>query len=170
MLTKASELYGNISCRLADGRVLPAAVHKVAREHDLALLKIEVTGLPQIVWSRHRESPVGTLVASLRIGEPPAVGIVAYPKHKVAPAVGTLAIAKVKDAKGGVEIEELCSWWSYWKEEPRLRVGDVIVSIEGRSVANVAAFEKMTISRTGEVPFVIAGDPIHVTVRRVIKN
>lgn len=170
VLTKASELYGNISCRLADGRMLPAAVRNVAREHDLALLKIEARGLPQIVWRRHQEPPVGTLVASLRIGEPPTVGVVSYPQHKVASAAGYLAVGKVKDADGGIEVEELHSWWPDWDEEPVIRVGDVIVNIEGRSVANVASFEKMTIARAGTdariVPFVIAGDPIHVTVRR----
>lgn len=182
VLTKASELYGDISCRLSDGRVLPAVVHNTACEHDLALLKIEATGLPKITWSPHREMPVGTLVASLRIGQPPTVGVVSQRVHSVAPATGYLGIGKVKDSDGGVEVEQLRSWW-----EPRLveemrrgrgladfdspiHVKDVILAIDGRPVPNVRAFEELTApmsyDRGREVRFVVAGDPIAVTVRR----
>ncbi len=47
ILTKASELDGGISCRLADGRVLPATIEKVWREHDLAALKVNARRLPK---------------------------------------------------------------------------------------------------------------------------
>ena len=184
VLTKASELYGDISCRLADGRVLPAVVRNVARQHDLALLKIDVAGLPNIIWSHSQESPVGTLVASPRIGELPAVGVVSYPTHKVGPAVGYLGIGKVKDGEGGVQVKELRGCWrpEFVKQvrnipraalpdyESPIRVGDIIVSIEGRAVPNAKTLEKILKTRDGErgreVPFVIAGDPIQVIVQR----
>jgi S1-C subfamily serine protease len=170
VLTKASELYGDISCRLADGRVLPAALRNVAREHDLAILKIDAADLPQIAWSQRQEMPVGTLVASLRNGKPPTVGIVSYPTHKVVSATGYLGIGRVKDANGGVEVEELRSWWDAPELEHPIRLGDVIVSIEGRPVPDSQTLEQLTNFRADgrgrEVPFVIAGDPIGVIARR----
>jgi S1-C subfamily serine protease len=183
VLTKASELYGDISCRLTDGRTLPATVREVAREHDLAVLKIDADGLPQIVWSERREIPVGTLVAALRFGQPPTVGVVSHSTRRSAPAIGYFGIGKVKDAGGGVEVEQLVSWWdpSIVKGlrenyelaglESPIRVGDVILSIESRPVPNVRTFEQLTKPLANgysgrEVPFVIAGDPIRVTVRR----
>ena len=161
VLTKASELYGDISCRLADGRVLPAVVRNVARQHDLALLKIDVAGLPNIIWSHSQESPVGTLVASPRIGELPAVGVVSYPTHKVGPAVGYLGIGKVKDGEGGVQVKELRGCWrpEFVKQvrnipraalpdyESPIRVGDIIVSIEGRAVPNAKTLRSFENSR-----------------------
>ena len=44
ILTKASELYGRISCRFADGRTLPASMRKTSREHDLTLLSCPLQG------------------------------------------------------------------------------------------------------------------------------
>jgi serine protease Do len=182
VLTKASELYGSISCRLADGRVLPAAARNVAREHDLALLKIEATGLPQIVWSPRRELPVGTLVTALGNGTPATMGVVSYPTHEVPPVAGFLGIGKVKDAQGGVEVEQLLGFWrSSAVEQIRrsdgmsnfespIRVGDIISGIEGRPVPDSNTFEKLTPLRADgvgrDVPFVIAGDPICVALRR----
>jgi S1-C subfamily serine protease len=182
VLTKASELYGRLSCRMADGSLLPAVVRHVAREHDLALLKIEATGLPQIVWSSRPEVPVGTLVTALKAGEPPTVGVVSYPTHEVPPAAGYLGIGKVKDAEGGVEVEQLTSWWKpviveglqknhgLLEFESPIRVGDIITRIEGRPVPNAKALEKLAKLRTDgqgwDVPFVLGGDPIFVSVRR----
>jgi serine protease Do len=182
VLTKASELFGDLSCRLADGRTLPATVRELAREHDLAVLKIDAAGLPQLVWSDRREAPVGTLAAALRFGRPPTVGVVSHSTHASAPAIGYLGIGKLKDAAGGVEVEQLVSWWNPaivkgLKENHRLtdidspiHVGDVILSIEGRPVPNLKTWEGLTKPRANtfgwEVPFVIAGDPIRVTVRR----
>ena len=47
ILTKASQLYGALSCRFADGRIRPASVQSVSREHDLAILKVDASDLPE---------------------------------------------------------------------------------------------------------------------------
>jgi serine protease Do len=170
VLTKASELYGEISCRLADGRTLAAVLRNVSREHDLALLKIDATGLPEAAWSRGRDVPVGTLAAALPFGESPIAGGVAYPTRKVAATAGYLAISRLKDVDGGVEVGELRSWWDDLKDIHPFRVGDAILSIEGRPVPNVKALEQLAALRADglgwDIPFVIAGDPIRVVVRR----
>ena len=173
VLTKASELYGRISCRLTDGRLLPATVVNVSREHDLALLKIEATGLPQIRWSGRQPTPVGSFVGAMRYQEPPVVGVVALAIHNVPQAAGYLVVGRIKDGKGGVEILELRGLWEYpgeirkGKEGP-LRKGDVILHVEGHLTPDLKTFEEVT-KREGpswEVPFVIAGDPLRVGVKR----
>jgi serine protease Do len=172
VLTKASELYGNISCRLADGRVLPAAVVKVSRQHDLALLKIDATELPQIPWSGREQIPVGTLVGALRYAEPPVVGVAALATRAVARTTGLVGIGKVKDAEGGIEVVELKSRWKSASSKSPIRERDVIVHIEGRPTPNVKTFEKIAAPdhRGRELPFVFAGDPVRVGVKRSGKD
>lgn len=166
IMTKASELYGIITCRLADRRVLPVTKVKTSAEHDLALLKIDATGLPQISW-RRQQLPVGCFVGAMRYRESPAVSVMALATHSVPKAPGYLVGGKVKEVKGGVEVEEL---WLNWTRHTLLRKGDVIFHIEGRPTPDLKTFERIT-KRVGggriwEVPQVIAGDLIRVGVRR----
>ncbi|MHC4462913.1 MAG: trypsin-like peptidase domain-containing protein [Planctomycetota bacterium] len=167
ILTKASQLYGSISCRLADGRTLPTTKVKTSAEHDLALLKIDAADLPQIAWSERKQLPVGSFVGAMRYREPPAVSVMALATHSVPPAPGYLVGGKVKDVKDGVEVEEL---WLNWTRHTLLRKGDVIVHVEGRPTPDLKTFEQITKrvggGRAWEVPQVIAGDPIRVGVRR----
>ncbi len=162
VLAKASELYlhGSISCRLADGRVLPAAMGKVSRQHDLALLKIDARDLPQILWSEREQIPVGSFVGALRYGEPPLVGVLALAARPLAPGRGWVVAGKVKDAEGGVEVVEL---WEVWKLKSPIRVGDVIAHVQGRPTPNVKTFEQWN---NQPDPGVFVGDPIRVGVRR----
>jgi S1-C subfamily serine protease len=180
IVTKASEFYGTITCKLADGRVLPAKVKKIVKEHDLALLKIEATGLPKPVWSTNKEIHVGTLTAALSPNQSPSVGIVSYQPHTIAPAKGYLGIRKLKNAQGGVEVEQLSSWWDPDVAEDKrndpdyfespLEEKDVILSIADRAVPDMATLNKLTkilpYERGLELPFVIAGDPIELKIRR----
>jgi serine protease Do len=163
ILTKASELYGSISCRLADGRTLPAVTVGISRQHDLALLKIDAAGLPQIRWRRER-LPVGSFLGAMRYRETPVVSVMALAMHSVPPAPGYLVGGKVKEVKDGVEVEEL------WLRRTSLRKGDVIVHVEGRPTPNLKAFEQVTerhsSGRAWSLPSVIPGDPIRVGLKR----
>lgn len=163
ILTKASELRGSVFCRMPDDRTLPATVSGVSREHDLALLKIEAAGLPQIGWSRREEIPMGSFVGALTFREPAAVGVVALAPREVARAAGTLVLGEVKDATGGVEIIELRG---IWRLRTPLRKGDVILHVEGRPTPDVKTFEALTDQDEVGIPFVFAGDPIRVGIRR----
>lgn len=66
----------SISCRLSNGRSLPATVHKVLGEHNLALLKVDADNLPQPDWPDRRDLPAGTLIAAFQPGAGPSVGVV----------------------------------------------------------------------------------------------
>jgi len=76
VLTKASVLVGEVSCRLADGREIPATVQKRSREHDLAILKIDAAGLPEARWSPDGGIVPGTLIAAVVPGQQPRAGVV----------------------------------------------------------------------------------------------
>ncbi len=89
ILTKASELSGHIVCRLRDGREAEPRVVGIHPQFDLAMLKLNLTGLPEISWSS-RPIAVGQWVASAGAddGLPLAVGVVSLAPRKIAPASG----------------------------------------------------------------------------------
>src|SRR5262249_18275580 len=83
ILTKASELDGKITCRLADGKVLDAKIVGTHEPFDLAFLKIESKGLPTVAWRESKEVKVGQWVASVGTGaEPVGVGFVSVATRK----------------------------------------------------------------------------------------
>lgn len=77
VFTKASEMQGDLECRLRDGRRVKAEVVSIRDEMDLAVLKIDAEDLPVVKW---RESPPpieGSWLATTGMQEiPTAVGVV----------------------------------------------------------------------------------------------
>jgi serine protease Do len=161
ILTKASELYGSLSCRLPDGRNLTAVVRGTSPDHDLALLKVNAENLPAARWSERDEIPVGTLVAALGCGEPPRVGTVYHPAHPIPREASRLWGGTIRDGQGGVEIYDPPG-----QEESPLQPGDVITDVETHPTPDSNAFFKLAQEPNVGVPSVIAGDPIRVGVRR----
>jgi len=78
VLTKASEVKGGrLSVKTHDGRDLDATVTATSDGFDVAMLKVDGTGLEPIQWSSTKECPVGNWVAIAGpAGEPVAVGVV----------------------------------------------------------------------------------------------
>ncbi|MHC4460740.1 MAG: trypsin-like peptidase domain-containing protein [Planctomycetota bacterium] len=157
ILTKASELYGALSCRLADGRILPATVEKESREHDLAVLKVDASNLPAAEFSLSEKTPVGTLVAALTPGKPALAGVICHPDRPI-PREGGWAGVGVRDGDRGLEVDE--------DERARgfdipLRKGDIILHVEGHREMDREAFFKLT-----EFDVHCAGDPIRIGVKR----
>ena len=161
ILTKASEAYGDVSCRLPDGRVLPAVMHGVSREHDLGVLKVNAENLPEAGWSNRGETPVGTLIAASGCDGCP-VGTVYHAAHSVPRESGCLLAGKFRDGKGGVEIYDLTGS----ERDCPFEKGDIITHVEGQPTPNSRTFVELTQRPEIGVPSVIAGDPIHVKVRR----
>ena len=64
ILTKASEIPDDPSCKLADGRICLARVTGVDLAYDLALLKIDVQGLTAVEWSIDKVRPAGRFIAA----------------------------------------------------------------------------------------------------------
>lgn len=160
ILTKASELVGAVSCRLADGRVFPASVQEVSREHDLALLKIDAAGLPEARWSRDESIAPGTLIAALVPGEAPRAGVVSLAARPRPPVTGALGVI-LGDGDFGLEVYDLVDR-GY---DVPLRKGDVVVHVEGRPTPDLDAYRALMEPESGAA-IAYAGDPVRVGVRR----
>jgi serine protease Do len=164
ILTKASELDGEVSCRFSDGRDLSATVHRISHEYDLALLKVDADDLPQADWSDSNETPIGALVAAVLPGMPPIVGVIAHPARPVPPEspCELAAFANFRDGEHGLEVVEECLLGT--RHVP-FRKGDIIVDVQGRPTPNLKSFLKLDDAGTGVLP-ACPGDPIRVGVKR----
>ncbi len=108
VLTKHSEiLKGKVACRLKDGRELEARLVGVEKKTDLAMLKVEATGLQPIEWRESKEAVVGNWLISPGLGiDPVAVGVVSVATRK--PGPGQLPMARPPTNSGflGIGLEE----------------------------------------------------------------
>ena len=146
VLTKASEIPDDPRCRLADGEIVPARVTGVDAAFDLAMLKIDTSGLQSIEWSKGEDQPAGTLVAAPDgSGKPIAVGVVSVAKRRLegpfpasvvkAPSRNPPAatppdvFAKPVTGKGFLVTHVTGS-----AAKAGIRRGDVLVSIDGRPI------------------------------------
>ncbi|HEV8058855.1 MAG TPA: PDZ domain-containing protein [Gemmataceae bacterium] len=76
ILTKYSQLTGKPVCKLKDGKKLDAKIVGVQEAFDLALLKVEGTGLHAVVFTDSKVAPVGSWLVSVGMSEEPvAVGV-----------------------------------------------------------------------------------------------
>src|SRR5262249_17415754 len=91
-----------ISCRLADGRHFSARVVGEDPGYDLAMLKIDATGLKPVDWSDDEKGPaVGQLLATVSdAGELPRdIGVVSVPLRKIPRQIGRLGIQFVNGSE-----------------------------------------------------------------------
>ncbi len=103
VLTKSSEVFGDLTIRLVDGREMPARIFGTDHEHDLALLKVSGIDLPQIRWRDGSVPRTGSLVAATGCQQKPGtVGILSHPGREIPPERGTII--------GSIEII-VARWW-----------------------------------------------------------
>ncbi len=102
ILTKASEvseIKETLTAHLADGRVYPARLVGRYDRDDVAMLKVEATGLPVIEWA---DEPVEVGQWAVTVGagaDPVAVGIVSVKERRVPePAVLGIQLSRTDDA------------------------------------------------------------------------
>ena len=101
VLTKASVLAGAVSCRLVDGREISASVQKQSREHDLAILKIDASGLPEARWSRDDDIVPGTLIAAVIPDQQIRAGVVSIAARPKPIVVGRVGVQNSDRGPGG---------------------------------------------------------------------
>lgn len=160
ILTKASELHGAISCKMPDGRVLPATTRRVAREHDRALLNVEANDLPVAEWSPSEAPAVGTFVAALIPGAPLRPGVVCHVARPIPAERGRLE-ANLRDSPTGLEV----AGPDLPPIQSPFRKGDVIVHIEDHPTPNRQACREIFDPATAE-PIALAGDRVRVGIKR----
>jgi serine protease Do len=143
ILTKYSELKDSPVCVLKDGTELRARVVGVHKATDLAMLKVDATGLHPVRWKDSKIAPVGNWLASPGIGrDPVAVGVVSVAARKLptgptifmpSPKSGYLGIA-LAPSETGAKIGEVLSGTAAAKAG--LKVKDTILTIAGQAMKN----------------------------------
>jgi serine protease Do len=122
---------------LKDGRSLPARVAGVELKYDLAMLKVDATGLTPIQWGKSKSALVGELLASPGTGnEAVAVGVLSVAARSVKPRdlpistppanAGFLGVG-LEEADGGARIIQIVA--NSAAVRAGLRVGDVVTVI-----------------------------------------
>lgn len=155
ILTKGSELKGKVSCKLKDGRTFDARIMGLEDRHDLAMLKIEVTGLQPIEWRECKSATVGNWVASPGMdAEPVAIGVVSvamrrpsrrdFPFVSPPPNGGYLGVG-LEEGEGAPRIGMVAPKSA--AEKAGLKVGDLVIAVAGLKVTTperlVAAIQKL---------------------------
>jgi len=162
ILTKWSEVHdrGKITCKFKDGKVLDAKIVGVkddevksgAKEptgaYDLAMLKVNATGLTTIQWRSSKDATVGKWVASVGIGaDPIAVGVVSVgprkwalfdqPPKQINLNAGYLGV-QLADADDGARITGVAKKTA--AEKVGLKVNDIVYEAAGRKVVSAESF------------------------------
>jgi serine protease Do len=134
IITKYSELREPVACRFIDGRQLPAHVVGYDARYDLAMLKIEATGLKTVEWTDDDHGPaVGQLLATASPGELPiAIGVVSVPRRTIPPMRGWLGIqfGESKDK----QIAQVFSGTP--AEKAGLKADDIVIQANGKPFEN----------------------------------
>lgn len=171
VLTKASEIPEALQCRLANGEIVSARVISIDAAFDLAMLKLDVTGLHAVEWSRDRNRPNGTIIAALSgKGAPMAMGIISVSQRSLeGPFPATLVKAPrrgpplplVPEVSGQQVASKgfVVSFVQGSAAEAGIHVGDILLSIDNRPIRQN---NDLASSIKGHSP----GDKLHVAIER----
>jgi S1-C subfamily serine protease len=160
VITQASTLPKTPTCRLSDGRMLPATVVKIVRESNLAVLKLAGVDPPVAKRSVLANPPVSTLALLSAPGKEPAIGMISYTALSFPPERGVLW-ARLRDSPNGLVVEKVF-------EEYRpavLRSGDVIRRINNYPTPDRKTYQALFDPEKGK-PIALAGDPLQLLVVR----
>lgn len=138
VLTKASELLPNPSIVIRDaGGIRPAKVVGVAEDHDLALLKADLTAadagkLAPVQWADARKAVVGQWVATTGMQDAPAaIGVMSVGRRKIPARSGMLGVM-LADGDGGAKVMQVVP--ESPAERAGLRADDVIAKVNDKAV------------------------------------
>ncbi len=132
ILTKASELSGRITVKLANGSRHEAALITTDDTTDLALLQIDARNLTPVRWSNDQSPAVGSFLATAgTTNEPLAIGVVSVAPRKIPAPGGVLGIA-VGQADSGARVDQVLEGSS--AARAGLRVNDIIARINDRNI------------------------------------
>jgi serine protease Do len=132
ILTKASELSGRITVKLADGSRREAELIKTDDTTDLALLRIDADNLTPVRWANADAPLVGSFLATAGAkNEPLAIGVVSVAPRKIPAPGGVLGIA-VGQAETGARVDQVLEGSS--AARAGLRVNDIIARINDRDI------------------------------------
>ncbi len=141
VLTKASELRGDINCGFANGDKVPAVVVGIHPETDLALLKIERSDLNPVHWGPGEVPIVGQWLAAPVLSRTNSrdihAGVVGVDVRKIPPSSPYLGIQGPQQPTPdivGAKIDRVEP--DTPADDADLMVGDVITKIEDVEIKN----------------------------------
>lgn len=145
-LTKASEVAkGDFECEFNDGRIVSAKVVDELAAYDLALIKLEATGLTPAKFA-DTPTPVGTLIAAVSTDEDPTgLGIISVAARSLDERtkgfLGVQMDVKSPLPPKGVRIELVVEGGA--AKRAGIKPGDVILSVDGHEVTTPNQLKKI---------------------------
>jgi serine protease Do len=133
-LTKSSEIKnGKLTCWLANGKEVDAELIAKDDDNDVALVKVNASGLKPISWAA-QEPFVGQWTVTPGIESiPQAVGIVSVPPRKI---LHPRALIGVQFDTNALSTRIAILMPGYGAEKAGLHAGDVILAVNDASVTN----------------------------------
>jgi serine protease Do len=163
ILTKASEILGTVnwSVTVDETKYNDAKLLMVDPTWDVALLKIEASGLQPVTYAPTSAVPPGTWVvangATTRTTRRLLAGIVSAKIREIPPAGGAALGVILKANSKSLEIEDVSE--KSGAKEAGLQKGDVILTVEGRKVKKLEDL-------TGILKDRKAGSTVKIVLRR----
>lgn len=156
ILTKATQLHGEFTIKTADGREAAAERIGVDDASDLALLKVDATGLTPAEWA-DSEPAVGSWLVSVGDGRSPVgIGVVSVAGRRISPQRGVLGIELDESETGPAVVKVLPGSGA---AEAGLQVGDIIMAVSGETVSTPRAL-------VNKIGLFRPGDTLRLLVRR----
>jgi serine protease Do len=157
ILTKASELSGEVTCQVFGRETMPARIVGVDDQWDLALLKVDAKDLVPIRWSDDQPPAVGSWLATPGLDALPiAIGVVSVAPRKIERRMPALGIV-LDDSEHGPRVQRILD--DSGAAQAGMKEGDVVVQLNGTSVttreALIEAIRKYS-----------PGDKVRLTIRR----
>jgi len=150
IITKASQLEGDeIECRLSTGKIVSAYRKSVRQDLDLALMRIEASGLQPISWNEENLVKVGGWLATLSNSKLPiSIGVVSVLPRAIRQERAILGIDLGYDRQGAL-IKNVFPGGGAAKAG--IEDGDVIVAMDDNRLANQeAVLSKISTLHAGE--------------------
>jgi serine protease Do len=141
VLTKASELKGNLYCEFASGDVLAAELIGLDTENDLALLKTDASGL--FVGDFGESNPIETgdwVATALDHAEEIEVGVVSVDPRFIAPSKPFIGIYMSEAKPTGIMVLNVQE--ESPADEGGLKVRDVILKLDDQLVKDIGELRK----------------------------
>ncbi|MEM6472946.1 MAG: trypsin-like peptidase domain-containing protein [Planctomycetota bacterium] len=173
ILAKASLLDGDVSCRTPDRSIFNAERLSTLQDHDLALLRVDVTGLTPAEFSQNETPSIGQMLCAVGPDQMIEPGIVSTATRLVPPEPAWTGNA-THDTPDGPILSRMSGGWqnntNLSLRGTKLQIEDVIVSIDGHSTPNTAKLREVLQTRlvghcTGDlvsVEVLRSGSPLKV--------
>lgn len=140
VVTKASRLQGEIACRTPDGKKVAAEILMTDTQNDLAVLKLNATGLHPVEWAASDDLLPGRWLASPDAsGAAMSVGVVSVAKRKISGTSGVLGV-RIRSPEGNPTVEAVME--GSGAKHAGILADDVITLIKGKPVQSLAELQR----------------------------